>query len=177
MNELVLVIVGAILGAVLTYLFLTKTQFGWEIIENYIQAESYETEVEQEKRRVNESSHQDKDYSLVSILYNGGVYEESFQKTHIGYFTVKLLQDKGLLDDKVLKFLRDDKSSNYFLLKTEEEMSDDDKRKRYHLKEEREIIYKGEAYYASSQWSLQNIKPFMDKIEDRFSEIKFKGVE
>ncbi len=142
------------------------------------EAETYQTGVRQKKREERASRTGLRDHSLLSISYSGAPYKEGFKKSDIGHITVKLLDEKGLIDTDVFAFLREDTSCSFGLLKRLEEITETEKRyTRYRFTREPELTHSGETYYIARNWGIDNIDRFIQKIENRFSEIKFAKLE
>lgn len=138
------------------------------------EAESYQIEVKQKRREERVSRNEKKDRSLFSISYSGALYQGEFKKSDIGYFTVMLLQEKGLIDDPVFEFLREDTSCSFKLLKLPEEMTETERRySKYRFNKDPELTYAGEGYYVARNWGIGNVDRFIDKIKDKFPEIEF----
>lgn len=115
----------------------------------------------------------DKDRSTFNIKYNGEVFKRNFKKSDIGLNTVNLLKIKGLIDDNVIDFLKEDKSCSFSLLKKKEDFTDTEiKYRKYRTNDPPELIYKGEEYYIARNWGIGNI----DKLINKFTE-KFPGLE
>lgn len=137
------------------------------------EAESYQIEVRQKRREERVSRSEKKDRSLFTLTYGDDVYQEDFKKSDIGYLTVLLLEEKGLIDQPVFDFLRDDTSCSFKLLKVKDEMTDTEKRySKYRFNKEPELIYQGNEYYVARNWGVNNVQKFINKIEARFPEIK-----
>lgn len=138
------------------------------------EAEGYQIEVRQKKREARVSRGGSKDRSLFTLSYSGVPYQEDFKKSDIGYFTVMLLEEQGLIDDAVFKFLREDNSCSFRLLKLPEEMTDTEKRySKYRFNKDPELVYADKGYYVARNWGVNNIQRFMDKFSERFPEIEF----
>ncbi len=52
------------------------------------------------------------------------VINRNFKKSDIGLQTINLLNSKGLIDDSIIKFLREDKSCSFYLLKKQDEFTE-----------------------------------------------------
>jgi hypothetical protein len=114
-----------------------------------------------------------KDRSSVTIQYKG-INQGTFKKSDIGSETVKLLKSKGRINNKVFKFLADDKSCSFHLLKTADQMTDNEKKYcRYRYKNEPELIHQGVDYYVARNWGIGNIDVFIKKLQDRFPELRY----
>jgi len=116
-----------------------------------------------------------KDRSLISIYFENKVCVENIKKSDIGYSTVKLLEKNGLIDQSAFRFLRDDKSCSFQLLKLPEEFTESEvKYGKYRSRNEPEIIFNDKGYYVARNWGIGNIQKFMDKISNRFQQIRYE---
>ncbi len=117
----------------------------------------------------------ERDRSLISIYFNDELYVEKIKKSDIGYSTVKLLEDKGLINDTIFKFLREDKSCSFQLLKLKEEFTETEvKYRKYRTNDEPELVFNGQGYYVARNWGIGNIQKFIDKILKSFSQIRYE---
>ena len=142
------------------------------------EAEEYQIDVKKKRREERVSKKDGKDRSLYTIFYEGGAYKEGFKKTNIGYYTVKLLESKGLINDKVFNFLYNDKSCGLQLLKSLEEMTDIEKRNsKYKFNSDPELYYNERAYFVARNWGAYNVPTFIGRIEEKFPKIRFEKLE
>jgi hypothetical protein len=138
------------------------------------EAESYQIEARQKRRAERASRGENKDRSLFSVQYAGEVYQENFRKADIGFFTVKLLEEKGCIDQAAFEFLRTDTSCSFQLLKIQEEMTDTEKRySKYRYNKAAELTYQDNGYYVARNWGVNNVQKFIDKIEEKFPDVRF----
>lgn len=138
------------------------------------EAENYQIEVRQKRREERVSRSEKKDRSLFSVSYSGTTYQEGFKKSDIGYYTVMLLKEKGLIDQQVIEFLREDTSCSFKLLKLPEEMTETEKRySKYRFNNPPELIYSDQGFYVARNWGINNIQRFIDKIQGKFTNINF----
>jgi hypothetical protein len=123
-------------------------------------------------------SSSDRDFSTINLYYDDIPYETDFRKADIGYFTVKLLFDKGLIDDDVFKFLREDKSCNFQLIRQKSEVSTETELKKYRVNSQAELVYNGESYFVARNWGkvngLDNTEKLIEKITKKFPKISYK---
>ena len=141
------------------------------------EAENYQIEVRQKRREERISKSTDKDHSLYTIVYQGQVYESGFKKSDISFFTIKLLEERGLIDRSIFEFLRDDQSSSFKLLKLLEEMTDTEKRySRYRHTREPELFFEGKGYYIARNWGVGNTPGFIKKMQYKFSTLEYSLV-
>ena len=116
-----------------------------------------------------------KDRSLISIYFDNELCVEKIKKSDLGYSTVRLLDDKGLIDQNSFQFLRDDRSCAFQLLKNPEEFAGTEVQYgRYRPQKDPELVYEGRDYYVARNWGKGNIQAFMDKITDRFPQIRYE---
>ncbi|WP_321532378.1 hypothetical protein [uncultured Desulfuromonas sp.] len=133
------------------------------------EAESYQIGVRQKRREERSSRTDQKDRSLLSVSYGGEVYQERFRKSDIGYLTVKLLEDKNLINQDVFNFLREDSSCSFALLKRFDEMTETEKKySKYRANKEPELMFEGHGYYVARNWGVGNIQAFIEKMESKF---------
>lgn len=139
------------------------------------EAENYQIEVRQKRREERVSRIEKKDRSLFSIYYEGIPFHEGFKKSDIGLLTVKLLEEKGLIDENIIDFLIEDKTCRYQLIKLPEEINEREKRySRYRYSREPELIYSGKGYYVARNWGIKAVNRFIDKFQDKFPNISFE---
>ena len=104
----------------------------------------------------------------------GQVYESGFKKSDISFFTVKLLDERGLIDRSTFEFLRDDQSCSFKLLKLIDEMTDTEKRySKYRHTREPELFFEGKGYYIARNWGVSNTPGFIKKMESKFSTLEY----
>lgn len=117
----------------------------------------------------------DKDRSTFNIKYNGEVFKRNFKKSDIGLQTVNLLGAKGLIDDNIIQYLKEDKSCSFFLLKKKEEFTETEiKYRKYKTNDAPELIYKGEEFYIARNWGIGNIHKLINKFTDKFPGIEYE---
>ena len=142
------------------------------------EAAEYQIKVKEKRHEERVFQKDVRDRSLYTILYDDDPYEEPFKKADIGYYTVRLLSSKGLINDEVFTFLRNDMSCGFSLLKLKEEMTDVEKRySKYRQRSDPELKYGGKDYFVARNWERHNIGSFIKKIEGKFSAIKFARLE
>lgn len=139
------------------------------------EAQSYQIELKQKRQEERISRTNKKDRSLYTISYGGIVYEADFKKSDIGFHTVKLLEEKGLIDDALFQFLRDDTSCSFKLLKTPEEMTETERRYgKYRHINDPEIFYQGTGYYIARNWGVNNVQKFINKMKLKTPSLSFE---
>jgi|TARA_R110000765_G_scaffold334281_1_gene424693 hypothetical protein len=154
----------------------TKLVLSAEQIIPLPEAEGYQIEVRQKKREARVSRGDSKDRSLYSIFYSDEVFECNFRKSDIGFNTVKLLENKGLIDEQVFSLLRDDTSCSFKLLKLQDEMTETETRyTKYRYRQDPEIIYEGKGYYIARNWGVSNTPKFIAKMESLFPSLKYSS--
>ncbi|MBN4073442.1 PD-(D/E)XK nuclease family protein [Mariprofundus ferrooxydans] len=120
-------------------------------------------------------SNNQKDRSLLSIYYNDKLCVEKIKKSDIGYRTVKLMEEKNLIDQAMFDFLRRDKSCSFQLLKLKEEATETEiKYKKYRLNAEPEFIFDGVGYYVVRNWGINNIKKFIANITKQAPQLRYE---
>jgi hypothetical protein len=139
------------------------------------EAESYQIEVREKRREERISKVSERDRSLYSISYQGNIYQSGFKKSDIAFHTLRLLAERGLIDDSIFKFLREDQSCSFKLLKLLEEITENEKRfSRYRYNREPELVFAGNGYYIARNWGVSNTPAFIDKMQARFPGLKFE---
>jgi hypothetical protein len=133
------------------------------------ETESYQIAVREKRRDIRTSQLSNKDRSTYMLMVDGDIYETGFRKSDIGFYTVKALEEKELIDRAAFEFLRADKSCSFLLLKKLEEMTDTEKKYgKYRFKQSPEIYYAEQGYYVVRNWGVNNIQVFIDSIKNRF---------
>ncbi len=116
-----------------------------------------------------------KDRSLITILHNNINEVEKIKKSDLGYKTVELLNEKGLIDSSLFDYLRKDKSCSFLLLKLKEEMTETEiKYRKYRPKLEPELFYDGKGYYIARNWGKNNYKKFIDRMTERVPSLSYQ---
>ncbi|MBL4759351.1 MAG: PD-(D/E)XK nuclease family protein [Mariprofundaceae bacterium] len=120
-------------------------------------------------------SNNQKDRSLLSIYFNDQLCVEKIKKSDIGYRTVKLMEEKNLIDQAMFDFLRHDKSCSFQLLKLKEEATETEiKYKKYRLNAEPEFIFDGVGYYVVRNWGINNIQKFIANITKQAPQLRYE---
>ncbi|MBO9619432.1 MAG: PD-(D/E)XK nuclease family protein [Niabella sp.] len=115
----------------------------------------------------------DKDRSTFNIKYNGEYFAKNFKKSDIGLQSIKLLEEKSLINDDIMLYLKEDKSCGFLLLKKQGEFTETEiKYRKYKTNDTPELVYNGEEFYVARNWAIHNINKFIQKLTD-----KFKGLE
>ena len=142
------------------------------------EAESYQIKVKQKRLQERAARNPNGNRIFISVYYDNELYKESFIQADIGYFTVNLLKEKGLIDADVFAFLREDRSCGHNLLKLLEEITDtEQKYKRYRLNREPEYYHDNQGYYIARNWGRNNIDGFIKRMQERFPKIKYEILE
>jgi len=116
-----------------------------------------------------------KDRSSYVLSYNNKVFIKDMKKADIGYQTVKLLEKEGLINDEIIKFLKEDKSSSFSLIKTKEEVTDTEtKYRKYRVSDDPELIFKEQKYYVARNWGIGNTQKFIDKFSKKFPGLRYE---
>jgi len=120
-------------------------------------------------------SNNQKDRSLLSIYFNDQLCVEKIKKSDIGYRTVKLMEEKNLIDQAMFDFLRCDKSCSFRLLKLKEEATETEiKYKKYRLNTEPELVFDDAGYYVVRNWGINNIKKFITNMTTKIPQLRYE---
>lgn len=118
--------------------------------------------------------------SKLSLYFEGKEYAINFKKSDIGFLTVKLLSEKGLIDDNVFNFLRKDKSSTWQLLRAKNEVNTKWEFTKYRVDKIPELVFKDEEYWVARNWGkvngIDNTLEFINKITKRFPQIEYRKI-
>lgn len=129
-------------------------------------------------KALNALTSSNRDYSTISLYFDENPIVTNFKKSDIGFYTVKLLDEKGLIDENVFNFLREDKSCNFQLIRTKQEVNTETELKKYRVNGKPELIYEGEKYYVARNWGrvngFDNTEKLIEKVTERFPNIKYK---
>ena len=116
-----------------------------------------------------------RDRSLITISFDNEPIVTQFRKADIGQRTVLLLQEKGMLDDSALEFLRSERSCSFNLVKSKEEITPGEQQyRRYRVEAPAELVYNGQEFYIARNWGIGNIPRFIQNIQTRFPQISFQ---
>lgn len=155
----------------------------WEKNQKLILASLYaiSSDPEQEKdtrdniREALDSLSSDKDRSTYNLKYNGELYSQNFKKSDIGLQTINLLDAKGLINDKIIEFLKQDKSCSFLLIKKKEDFTDTEiKYRKYKANDLPELNYKGEEFYIARNWGIGNIHKLINKFTAQFPGLEYE---
>ncbi len=117
----------------------------------------------------------DRDRSKLSIKYRGEDFVTGIKKSDIGLQTIKLLEQKGLINENSIKYLRKDKSCSFHLLKEKENFTETEiKYRKYKTTSEPELIFEGRSYFVARNWSKDNIYKLIDKFENKFQGLTYE---
>jgi hypothetical protein len=120
-------------------------------------------------------SSSEKDRSLITISYDGVKEVEKIKKSDIGFKTVELLNEKGLIDNELFDFLRKDKTCSFLLLKQKEEMTETEiKYSKYRSKSEPELIHNHKGYYVARNWGKASYKKFIDIMTKKVPKLNYE---
>jgi len=155
----------------------------WEKNQKLILASLYaiSSDPEQEKdtrdsiREALDSLSSDKDRSTYNIKYNGSVLKRNFKKSDIGLQTINLLNAKGLIDQNIINYLKEDKSCSFLLLKKKEDFTETEiKYRKYKTNDAPELIFNGEEFYVARNWGIGNIHKLINKFTDKFPGLEYE---
>jgi hypothetical protein len=121
-----------------------------------------ESRSEDEREAASKYVEASKDHSDVRVLVEGE--ERTFPyKSDTGHEVVKLLLKHDLVDNETFAELRSENTTGRPLLKRRKDMKGDEFERRYRTNEDQEIVYSGDIFYASSQWTATRVREF-DKV-------------
>ena len=155
----------------------------WEKNQKLILASLYaiSSDPEQEKdtrdsiREALDSLASDKDRSTYNIKYNGSVLKQNFKKSDIGLQTINLLNAKGLIDQNIINYLKEDKSCSFLLLKKKKDFTETEiKYRKYKTNDAPELIFNGEEFYVARNWGIGNIHKLINKFTDKFPGLEYE---
>jgi hypothetical protein len=117
----------------------------------------------------------DRDRSRYNIKYNGQLFINNIQKSDIGLQTVKLLEANRLIDNQIIEYLKQDRSSSLSLIKKREEFTETEKKyRKYKINGQPELIFNNENYFVVRNWGVSNIENFMNKFSDKFPGLEYE---
>jgi hypothetical protein len=117
----------------------------------------------------------ERDRSTITIKYNGQNFISNIKKSDIGLQTIKLLETNGLIDNEIIEYLKQDKSSSFLLIKTQEDFTETEiKYRKYKTNETPELTYNGVNYFVARNWGIQNIDKFISKFSNKFPGLSFE---
>lgn len=139
------------------------------------EVEDYQVKIREKRQKERASRTGGRDTSRYSIYFNDEQAHAHIRKSDIGYCTVQLLKDKGLIDQGVFEFLRADNTCAFQLLKQESEVTETNKKyNKYRVSREPELIYEGKEYYVARNWGSGSAERFASKVTDQFPAITYK---
>jgi hypothetical protein len=137
--------------------------------------EDYQVKIREKRQKERASRSSSRDTSRYSIYFNGEQAYAHIQKSDIGYCTVQLLDEKGLIDQGVFEFLRADNTCVFQLIKLESEVTETNKKyNKYRVSREPELIYNGQEYYVARNWGKESAQAFTVKISNRFPLVTYE---
>jgi len=117
-------------------------------------------------------SNSSKDRSRYSIFYNNNNEYKEIKKSDIGLYTVKVLEKNDLLNDEIIEFLKNEKSSGLNLIKKIDEVTEKDKK--YRVGRNAELLYNNQGYYVVRNWGIGNIGNFIKNMEEKFPNLTYE---
>lgn len=137
--------------------------------------EDYQVKIREKRQKERASRSGGRDTSRYSIYFNDEQAHAHIRKSDIGYCTVQLLNDKGLIDQDVFEFLRADNTCSFQLLKLASEVTETNKKyNKYRVSREPELVYDGKQYYVARNWGKESAEAFATKVTDKFSQITYR---
>lgn len=137
--------------------------------------EDYQVKIREKRQKERASRSGGRDTSRYSIYFNGEQAHVRIRKSDLGYCTVQLLNDKGLINQDVFEFLRADNTCAFQLIKLESEVTETNKKyNKYRVSRAPELIYGGREYYVARNWGKESAEVFAHKITERHPEITFE---
>ena len=137
--------------------------------------EDYQVKIREKRQKERASRASSRDQSRYSIYFNNEEAHSHIRKADIGYCTVQLLNEKGLINQDVFEFLREDHTCRKQLIKTEEEMSDTEvKYKKYRVTKAPELVFKEIEYYVARNWGQKSANVFTKKMSEKFPSISYE---
>lgn len=137
--------------------------------------EDYQVKIREKRQKERASRSGGRDTSRYSIYHNDEQAHAHIRKSDIGYCTVQLLNDKGLIDQSIFEFLRADNTCAFQLIKLESEVTETNKKyNKYRVSKDPELIYDGDEYYIARNWGSGSAKRFADKITAKFPSVTYK---
>jgi hypothetical protein len=142
---------------------------------------AFSSDPEQEKdtrdsiREALDSLSSDKDRSTYNIKYNGVAFKRNFKKADIGLQTINLLNEKGLIDQGIINYLKEDKSCSFLLIKKKEDFTETEiKYRKYKTNDAPELVFNEEEYYVARNWGIGNIQKLINKFTDKFPGLEYE---
>lgn len=137
--------------------------------------EDYQVKIREKRQKERASRESTRDRSRYSIYFDGKEMYSSILKSDIGFCSVQLLNDKGLIDQPAFEFLREDKTCNLPLLKMKVEVTAiNEKYGKYRVSRSPEFIYDGKEYYVVRNWKKESAKTFADKVSAKFPLVTYQ---
>lgn len=120
-------------------------------------------------------SNDSKDRSSYNILFDNVPFVKGIKKADIGFSTIRLLDEKKLINKEILQFLKEDKSCSFPLIKKKEEVTDTEtKYRKYRVNEDPELSFGGEQFYIARNWGKGNTQRFIEKFSTKFPRLGFE---
>ncbi|MDO6445458.1 type I restriction-modification system subunit M N-terminal domain-containing protein [Colwellia sp. 1_MG-2023] len=137
--------------------------------------EDYQVQIREKRQKERASRSGGRDTSRYSIYFNDEQAHAHIRKSDIGYYTVQLLNNKGLINQSVFEFLRSDNTCSFPLIKLESEVTETNKKyNKYRVSRDPELVYDGKEYYVARNWGKESAETFTSKITDKFPAITYK---
>jgi len=137
--------------------------------------EDYQVKIREKRQKERASRSGGRDTSRYSIYFDGEQIHSHIRKSDIGFCTVQLLNDKGLIDQTAFEFLRTDNTCAFQLLKMVSEVTETNKKyNKYRVSRDPELIFNGKEYYVARNWGKESAEAFASKVSNKFPSITYK---
>ena len=88
---------------------------------------------------------------------------------------MNLLNSRGLIDNDVIIFLKEDKSCGHNLLKKKIDFTEKEiEYGRYKKNVPPELIYRDDEFYVARNWGINNVPKFILKFTERFPGLEYE---
>ncbi|TQF71891.1 hypothetical protein [Pseudoalteromonas luteoviolacea] len=139
------------------------------------ETEDYQVKIREKRQKERESRTSGRDRSRYSIYFNDEQVHAHIRKSDLGYCTVQLLNDKGLINQEAFEFLRADNTCAFQLIKLESEVTETNKKyNKYRVSRDPELVYDGKEYYVARNWGKESAEIFASKITGKFPSVTYK---
>jgi hypothetical protein len=131
--------------------------------------EDYQVKIREKHQKERASRESTRDRSRYSIYFDGEEIYSRIRKSDIGFSSVQLLNDKGLIDQSTFEFLRADRTCTFQLLKMKPEVTaNEEKYSKYRVSRDPELTYGENSYYIARNWGKESAVTFSNKVSAKF---------